>query len=70
MIAFCDKIAAVCQDGLVHEVTDYAGDGIINRVGPIKSDLDPIGGWFVSPKKTISVTDMNGKHYKITVEEV
>jgi hypothetical protein len=35
----------------------------------IKSDLDPVGGWFVSPKKTITVHDRNGKAYVVTIEE-
>jgi hypothetical protein len=32
-------------------------------------DLHPTGGYFVSPKKTMMVWDMNGKAYSVTVEE-
>jgi|TARA_B110000977_G_scaffold131184_1_gene167198 hypothetical protein len=66
MIAFCDKIA----DTINKAIKQPDPDGIILNSGPIASDLDPVGGWFVSPKKTISVTDYNGKQYTITVEEV
>jgi YHS domain-containing protein len=38
-------------------------------VDGIKWDLDPVGGYMVSTKKTITVMDMNGKKYLVTVEE-
>jgi len=41
---------------------------LIEQVGPMCSDLDR-GGWLISPAKTVFVKDMNGKDYKITVEE-
>jgi hypothetical protein len=65
-LAYCDKIADTIRKALVK----YDTDGILNGpVGPIKSDLDPVGGWFVSPKKTMLVWDSNGKAYSVTVEE-
>ena len=64
-LAYCDRIAAAIREALVK--SDPVG--IIGPVGPIQSDLDPVGGWFVSPKKTMIVHDMNGKAYSVTVEE-
>ena len=65
-LAYCDKIADTIRKSLLK----YDPDGILNGVvGPIKSDLDPVGGWFVSPKKAITLHDSNGKAYVITIEE-
>tara|TARA_E500000081_G_C5908551_1_gene251000 strand:- start:53 stop:259 length:207 start_codon:yes stop_codon:yes gene_type:complete len=65
-LAYCDKIADTIRKALL----GYDPDGIIGPVEGIKSDLDPEGGWFVSPKKTIDLFDMNEKKYRITIEEV
>ena len=65
-LAYCDKIADTIRKSLLK----YDPDGILNGVvGPIKSDHDPVGGWFVSPKKAITLHDSNGKAYVITIEE-
>lgn len=64
-LAYCDKIADTIKKALVK----HDPDGIITFSGPIQSDLDPDGGWFVSPKKAITVWDKNGKAYVVTVEE-
>ena len=56
-LAYCDKIADTIRKALL----GYDPDGIIGPVEGIKSDLDPEGGWFVSPKKTIDLFDMNEK---------
>ena len=64
-LAYCDKIADTIQKALKQPDTD----GIITAVGKIQWDLHPVGGYFVSPKKTIIVHDMNGKAYSVTVEE-
>jgi hypothetical protein len=70
-LAYCDKIADTIKKALVREIDAPArvNDNIIKESGPIKSDLDPEGGWFVSPKKMIQVWDKGGKAYIITVEE-
>ena len=65
MLAYCDKIAHVCQRALIGDMYDE----IIDTVSPVKMDLHPTEGYFVSTKKTFSVTDMNGKKYKVTIEE-
>jgi len=65
MLAYCDKIA----DSIRRAMIKSDPDGIIGLVGPIKMDLHPVGGYFVSTKKTMTVWDMNGKAYSVTIEE-
>lgn len=65
MLAYCDKIADVIRKSLLK----YDPDGIVGLVDGVNMDLHPIDGYLVSTKKTIKVSDMNGKWYKITVEE-
>lgn len=65
MLAYCDKIADVIRNSLLQ----YDADEIVSLVGPIKMDLHPTEGYFVSTKKTIVVADMEGKRYRVTVEE-
>ena len=64
-MVYCDKIADVIRKALLQ----YDPDNIIGLIGPIEWDLHPTKGHFVSPKKTIEMTDMNGKEYVITIEE-
>ena len=70
-LAYCDKIADVIKKALTREIDAplSVNDNLIREAGPIKSDLDPVGGWFVSPRKAIQVWDCNGKAYAITIEE-
>lgn len=68
MIAYCDFIADRIKKALQSSIEDDV-ETYISEVGGIKSDLHPEGGWFVSPKKVVQVTDLNGKMYKVTVEE-
>ena len=65
MLAYCDKIADSIRKAMIRSDPD----GIIGPVGPIKMDLHPVGGYFVSTKKTMMVWDMNGKAYSVTIEE-
>jgi len=39
------------------------------QTGPIQMDLHPSEGYMVSTKKMLTITDHNGKMYKVTVEE-
>jgi hypothetical protein len=64
-LAYCDKIADTIQKALKQPDPD----GIVAAVGSINWDLHPTEGYFLSPKKTIIVHDMNGKAYSVTVEE-
>lgn len=65
MLAYCDKIADMIRKALLK----HDPDNIIGLVDGIEMDLHPTEGWFQSTKKTIKVSDMNGKWYKVTVEE-
>ena len=62
MLAYCDYIANVIR-------TTIVADDIIESIGPVKMDLHPTEGWFVSTQKTISIVDKNGRRYKVTIEE-
>ena len=66
MRAYCDKIADTVRKSLLK----HDPQGIIGLIGPIEMDLHPTQGYFQSTKKTIEMTDMNSKKYKITIEEV
>jgi hypothetical protein len=61
-IAYCDKIAQECLNQLVRsKYSNIDCDMLITDVGPICSDLDPVGGW-------LKVTDFNGQNYTVTIE--
>jgi hypothetical protein len=64
-LAYCDKIADSIRKALIKSDPD----GIIGPVGPIQMDLHPTEGYFISPKKMMTVHDMNGKAYVVTIEE-
>lgn len=66
MLAYCDKIADSIRKALIKSDPD----GIIGLVDGIKMDLHPTLGYFMSTKKFINVSDMNGKWYKVTIEEM
>ena len=65
MLVYCDYIAHVISTSF----RDDKHAGYIESVGPVKMDLHPTEGWFVSTKKTISMVDKNGKRYRVTIEE-
>jgi len=69
MLAYCDYIADQIRTTLDTNAK-YDTMTKVGRVGPIKFDLHPDAGYLVSTKKTIEVADINGKHYRVTVEEV
>ena len=68
MLAYCDYIADRIQKDLRHD--SYKEDSFVHYVDRVKMDLHPEKGYFVSTKKTFEVIDINGKKYKVTVEEV
>jgi|TARA_B110000503_G_C7104391_1_gene395282 hypothetical protein len=71
MLAYCDYIADTIKVLLKADSRALEGTGtaILDYVGNPKMDLHPTEGYFMSTKKTILVTDINGKEYKITIEE-
>lgn len=68
-LAFCDYIMSIVRTA-VYEDCHHAESTLLKSVGPIQMDLHPTEGYFMSPKKTVFVQDVNGKSYQITVEEV
>lgn len=64
-LAYCDKIA----DTIKKALDSRDPDGIIAEAGRIEWDLHPTEGYFISPKKAITVYDTQGKAYIVTVEE-
>lgn len=67
--AYCDYIADCIKQGLDERIQNGFAD-LLRHVGPVKMDLHPTEGWFVSTKKTIEITDQHGKLYRVTVEEI
>lgn len=66
MLAYCDYIA----DEINVLFWSQQSEAIITKVGNVKYDLHPEQGWMMSTKKTMKLTDMNGKMYRVTVEEI
>ena len=66
-LAYCDYIANRIHTLLEREIGD--NETLLERVGPTKMDLHPTEGWFMSTKKVMTVHDVHGKAYVITVEE-
>jgi len=66
-LAYCDYIATIIQNNLKYE--DQKDRSMLTSVGKIQYDLNEYGS-LASTKKTMVVEDINGKQYKITVEEV
>ena len=71
-LAYCDYIAdrinkLIDQDRVVGNVDLHPT--LIASVGNVNMDLHPTEGWLVSTKKAMTVYDVNGKAYVITVEE-
>jgi hypothetical protein len=64
MLAYCDYIAHL----IAGHIRQFDTKDILRDVGCPSYDLDESGA-FVSTTKTITVSDRNGKKYKITVEE-
>lgn len=64
--SFCDYIAFRIEE-------QFAGADparIIASCGPVKSDLDAQGRWKDSTRKTLEMRDVNGKRYRVTVEDM
>jgi hypothetical protein len=64
-IAYCDYIAHVIKTNLL--VND--SEKLLDEVGNIQFDLG-IEGEFNSTMKTINVSDIFGKQYRITIQEL
>jgi len=64
-LAFCDHIA-----NLIKKINWAGPYGQKMECGHVSLDLHPEEGYFLSTKKTIKVTDWNGKKYKVTITEI
>lgn len=64
MLAYCDMIAYSIKENIEQNTQGFL------QAGKVNMDLHPTEGYFLSTKKTLSVTDKNGKAYMVTVEEV
>jgi len=66
MIAYCDYIADRIKTALKEDASKYGS--LVGNVGKINYDLTEKGS-FKSTKKTMCVVDVNGKMYRVIVEE-
>jgi hypothetical protein len=66
-LAYCDYIAARLYTLLDREIGD--NDTMMASVEHPQMDLHPTEGWVQSTKKAMTVHDINGKAYVVTVEE-
>lgn len=64
-LAYCDYIAHVIQKNLL----SLDAEKLLNEVGKIQFHIGEHDE-FVSTMKTIDVLDMQGKAYRITVQEL
>ena len=64
-LSYCDYIANIVQRSLLQ----FDQENLLDKVGRIKLDLD-FDGVFQSTVKTIDVVDMQGKAYRVTIQEL
>ena len=64
ILPYCDYMAHIIQKNL-KKVDE---NGLIDTVGKVHFDLNPDGS-YRSPKKTISIVDVHGTTYTVTIEE-
>lgn len=65
MLAYCDYIAHLISRHIKH----HDASGLLWQVGNPRYDLDSSGA-LNSTSKTIEIVDLNGKKYRVTVEEI
>ena len=70
MLAYCDYIADRIKSALELDVRENRPYTKVGSVGKIKMDLHPTEGYFMSTKKVLTCEDINGKLYRVTVEEI
>lgn len=62
---YCDYFASLIQC-----MDEVDSESLIQSIGKIEYDLHPKHGYLVSTKKSVMITDVNGKQYRVTVEAV
>ena len=65
MIAYCDYISHLIST----HIKAHDSQGLLWQVSRPNYDLDSSGA-LSSTTKTLDITDINGKRYRVTVEEV
>lgn len=65
MIAYCDYISHLISTN----IKAHDSQGLLWQVGRPNYDLDSSGA-LSSTTKTLGITDINGKRYRVTVEEI
>ena len=70
-LAYCDYLAhTVIRPALLADINiEHNEHRIVQEVSFVKMDLAE-EGYMVSTTKYINVTDVNGKMYKVTIEEL
>ena len=63
-LAYCDYIAAIIKKNLLPNDTER----LLDEVGKVQFNFGPSGEFDTT--KTIDVLDMQGKMYRITVQEL
>lgn len=64
---YCDYIAQVVQKAINKDSAQIGS--LVCGAGKVRFDIGP-GGFVASTKKAISVADINGRLYEITVQEI
>lgn len=68
MLAYCDYISSLIHTTFLHDST--SPQGLLSSTNGVKWDLHPEEGYMLSTTKTIECVDVNGKKYRVTVEEI
>jgi hypothetical protein len=64
-LSYCDYIANIIQKSLMQ----FDQENLLDKIGRIRLDLD-LDGVFQTTVKTIDIVDMQGKAYRVTVQEL
>ena len=69
-MAYCDFIANRVRKALVNDQwTILHGENLIDDIGNVQMDLHPTEGYLLSTAKSITVHDVNGKAYIVSIQE-
>ena len=69
-MAYCDFIADRVRKALVNDQwTMQDGENLIDDIGNVQMDLHPTKGYLQSTAKSITVHDVNGKAYIVSIQE-
>ena len=70
LLAYCDFIADRVRKALVNDQwTMQDGENLIDNISNVQMDLHPTEGYLQSTAKSITVHDVNGKAYIVSIQE-